>query len=331
MSADQLAELRSRLAAARAAGDSASEAQLLQDAAVLHASMGQTEEAKKRLRSAVDLLLAQDRAQDAANAEYSFGVLEARNPARAAQARESFRRAADGFEDPHWRGRALAQLGDVELQRADIPAAAIAFGHAADAFRAAGDAAAEADAMRRLAQALLLAGREQEAAQVLARAVDEALAGGLAETAVGLRLDRRAILGPGADETDSLGAIITDARRQDRPDLAARAYLARAGERAQRGDLAGALDDADSSRANALEAIDPITYTMACLQLAELHELRGDRIAAVGALVKCQASLGELLGDEARAPVIAVLEAQEARWGQEAFDEALERFKARNP
>ena len=59
-----------------------------------------------------------------------------------------------------------------------------------------------------------------------------------------------------------------------------------------------------------------------------LHEARGDRLAALTALLSCQASLTELHGEAARRPTQQVLATRRRRWGEPLWQELLEKYRA---
>jgi len=125
------------------------------------------------------------------------------------------------------------------------------------------------------------------------------------------------------------------------PDAAALARLAEAGGPASRG--YARLVEAEQARVQgvaalserlvldakeaALEAVDPFLYVLASAALAQAREAAGDRVGALTALFTCKASLEDLLGPEAGAQVVAMIDALEARWGAGAFQVALAAYR----
>ncbi len=95
----------------------------------------------------------------------------------------------------------------------------------------------------------------------------------------------------------------------------------------QRGDIEAAEREAMAAREAALDTVDPVLYILACGAVARARDERGDRVGALTILFTCKASIEDLLGPEAGAQVVAMIEALEARWGGAAFAEVLEAYR----
>ncbi|KVD68441.1 hypothetical protein [Burkholderia ubonensis] len=80
---------------------------------------------------------------------------------------------------------------------------------------------------------------------------------------------------------------------------------------------------AGAARARALEAVAPVPYFAASVELAEIHDALGERTDAYGSLATAWATLSDLLGaDVARSWVEPCLLALRMRWGEAGFDQA---------
>lgn len=89
------------------------------------------------------------------------------------------------------------------------------------------------------------------------------------------------------------------------------------------GDARGAGEHAVAARAAALEAIAPIPFLAASIQLAEALDAQGARAESYSVLATAWATLSDLLGaDVARSWIEPVLEALRLRWGDDAFARA---------
>jgi len=104
-----------------------------------------------------------------------------------------------------------------------------------------------------------------------------------------------------------------------------RARLARAAGR-----IDDAIECASRAREAALEAIAPVSYFAASVELAEGYAARLDRTNSYGALATAWATLSDVLGEGvARSWVEPVLICYQIQWGEQAFLEAKRNYEAR--
>ena len=95
------------------------------------------------------------------------------------------------------------------------------------------------------------------------------------------------------------------------------------------GDVEAARRHAEAARAAAREAVAPLPYFTASVELAEAFDAAGDRPHSYGALATAWATLSDLLGREvARSWVEPCLLALKLRWGDEAFAAARQAHDA---
>lgn len=106
--------------------------------------------------------------------------------------------------------------------------------------------------------------------------------------------------------------------------LVMRARLARAGGRTDE-----ALVHAGRARDDALQAVAPLSYFAASVEMAEAFEARGDRTNAYGTLATAWATLGDLLGEDVAGSWIEpILLAYQLKWSEEAFLQAKRQYEA---
>lgn len=174
--------------------------------------------------------------------------------------------------------------------------------------------------------------RPHDAFVVLTRTLELARRHGEAADLLRVRLDLHHLaaspLIPADLQPEPLDAIVRDAVAAGEEGLAGMALLTTAGTHAEAGRLDEARAAAEQAREKALEVVDPLLYTLACFQIAAIEERRGDRVAQLTILFTCQATLGDLLGDEARVPVLLVIDSLERSWGQAAFASAMRSYRA---
>ena len=95
------------------------------------------------------------------------------------------------------------------------------------------------------------------------------------------------------------------------------------------GDIDAARRHAEAARVAAREAVAPLPYFTASVELAEAFDAAGDRPHSCGALATAWATLSDLLGREvARSWVEPCLFALRLRWGDEAFAAARQAHDA---
>lgn len=333
---DRLDELERARAAAAAAGDDAREAALLQELAVVLTALEETPTALAHVERARALHAAAGRTLEEAKAVYALGFLVARRGGDEARGRALLGEALAAFEglgEAGLAGRTRGHLAVLALRAHDWPAADAHFGAAAEALAAAGERERVLEALQLRAFALRVQARPHDAFRVLAGALELARRHGSAADVLRVRLDLHHLaaspLVSAELQPEPLDALIRDAEAAAEPGLAGMARLAAAAEHAEAGRLDAARKVADEARRGALEALDPLLYLLACLQIAAIEERRGDRVALLTILFTCQASLGDLLGDEARVPVLLVLDSLEHTWGEAAFAAALASYRAR--
>lgn len=118
------------------------------------------------------------------------------------------------------------------------------------------------------------------------------------------------------------------AGRSMSPHLSAEFHLqkARLSRSAHRPDLT--VDHARRAREAALEAVAPVSYFAAAVELAESLSAQEDREGAYAALATAWATLSDVLGrDGAKSWVKPVLLAFKIRWGADVFDQAKSSYE----
>ncbi len=330
--ASTVRELDSRAEAARASGDSAEEASALQEAAAALIPAGDLAGVRRRLGAALSLHLAAGRPRDAAGARYLLALTEGRVAGDVVAAEGLLKQALTGFVETgeaSMAGRCRMHLASMALGRNEAEGADAHLAKAIADFARAGDHGRELAAISARIMTLQLLSKAAEALALTGRAL--ALSEGDVAANLKLRLTRLPLLrqAPRTPElpVDSLDAVLADAERAGQLSLSGQARLTRASTRQGSGDLAGALVDADAARQAALGVPDPVLYLLACLCVAELHEARGDQLAAITALFTCQASLADLLGEEARKPVLWVIAMRRRRWGEARWQEIMGAYR----
>lgn len=104
--------------------------------------------------------------------------------------------------------------------------------------------------------------------------------------------------------------------------------LTEAALRHQQGDdLVRAAELARAARDGAFARRALPTYLQACLLLADIEDASGRRPAALLVLLTCHRNLANLLGDEAAAPVKAMMVRYRRQWGAEAYDQAFQALR----
>jgi tetratricopeptide (TPR) repeat protein len=102
------------------------------------------------------------------------------------------------------------------------------------------------------------------------------------------------------------------------------ARLARAAKQGQ-----AAAEYARRARSAALEAIAPLTYFAACVELAEALEAQGELVEAYGTLATAWATLSDVLGqDAAQSWVEPCLMAYQVKWGEEIFAQTRKGYES---
>jgi tetratricopeptide (TPR) repeat protein len=113
------------------------------------------------------------------------------------------------------------------------------------------------------------------------------------------------------------------------PHLLAELYVLRARLARAVGKLPTAADYAGRARQAALDAVAPVSYFAAAVELAEALEGQGDRIGAYGILATAWVTLADLLGQEtAGSWVEPCMLGYKIRWGDPAFLQAKAGYEA---
>jgi hypothetical protein len=319
---------------ARRAGDEATEATALADLAVAYLAGHHTGKARAALRRSLGLHRAAGRDGEAAKAVYAIALLDARDPAGDQRATAGFTAALGTFEaagDDRMVGRTRAHLATLAWRAGRYAEASDHLEAAEGAFRRSGDDGRTVEARRLRAFMMLLGGDADAAYRCLlegAAAADET--GG--PHALELRFDLRRLCSAGLVDPDlsppSLEEILRDADAAGKRRLAGHVVLSQAAEHLGAGRTDEAAACAEDARRRALGGPDPVLYLLACLLLARIAEQRADDLGVVTILLTCQASLGDLLGEAARRPVLDVIASVERRWGNERFGRALAAHRA---
>lgn len=192
-----------------------------------------------------------------------------------------------------------------------------------------------ADCHRMRAGMHALMARFDEASADYDRAVAAAERLGDAGLALRLRIERRTVAPfgeGGADRWEDWTSLIAEAERLGEAGAVGEVRLQQAASalRSDRFDEGLAL--AGAAREAALAGGRPVGYLMACLLIAEARAARGaedDDPAVIEVLLTCKVSLERRYGKAFGAPVVAVLDMLEPRWGKARFDAALARYRSR--
>lgn len=298
-------------------------AELDEMAAALLTSAGDEPQARRALRQALQARRRIGETQPLAKTRYGLALLESRVAGRQHQARVGFEQAVAEFresDDGHMVATALLRLADLDLAEGSYDHACIRCGDAADAFGGIGDDAGRLHALRLGARAAHLAGDTTRAGRFLTAAVDASSP----EDSLSLRLDAAALgISHEPDEAE-LDDLLGDASESAHGSL----LLLRAAQRIGRRAFEDAESDAQEARRLALDHADPLLYLLSCLQIAGIRQAVDDRTGMLTALFTCQATLGDLLGDDARVPVLQMIRSLHIAWGDERFQSEMRRYRA---
>jgi tetratricopeptide (TPR) repeat protein len=153
-------------------------------------------------------------------------------------------------------------------------------------------------------------------------------------TASFVRLEQAALLWE-YDHPDTAEQVLTGveaglADSQASPHLLAELFVARARLARTTNLIDAAVKYAERSRAAALEAVAPLSYFAASVELAEALQSKDSRIDAYSTLATAWATLSDLMGKEvAGSWVEPCLLAYKLRWGTPAFEQAKKEYEAR--
>lgn len=340
---DPRPDLRSRVAAERAAQNQVGEARALAELATAETALGALPEAIAALDRAAQLFALAGRTAEESKARYGLSMLVWKQ-------RPGSTLAVKHLEDSETLARRagdLALLARVLDRRAGMALAAQAYADAAGllndvaALRGSiGDGDGRLDAIRRMATVASLMGEPKRAFELLSEGLVDAAAGAgeILRARLELNLLARSARSAQTGELDArfagvraepLSVLLTDAvAAGDRSGAGyVRLQMAADANLVKRHEKAAAY--AESARLDALKLRDPTLYLLACLSIAEAREKLADLVGVLTVLFTCKASLQDLLGEAAGKPVLGVVESLEKRWGQAVFDEALAGYRAR--
>ncbi|MEJ2853705.1 MULTISPECIES: hypothetical protein [unclassified Saccharothrix] len=287
------------------AGDPATAADRLVEAAGVHGQSGDQRGRATLLTQASLLLRVVDRPDDAASAA---------------------RAAWDTGADVVTRRAAAVELAEVARSKGD-PDTATAWLYRALPAADDPDPVGRARVLVRLANLEAAAGRFTAAVRACEEAV-EALDGSDEATRVRLELSG-ALLGAGhpGRATDVLDQAMT---ATDDPAVLAEGHLVALAIALRQHDGVRARASAASARAEALRAGAAVPYLAAAAAQADLADSAGDLVGAYESLAKAWVTLGDLLGREVgRAMVHPLLLDLRSRWGTEAFAQAKAAYEQR--
>lgn len=347
MDAERLARVGERIGTvifeaslARQRGELAKAAELHGEAVTLFALLEQWGQAEQQAEQAAALYEELGEPARARKARYAVGLMRAQGKGSGATGvLEQALAEAEEAEDHELVRRTAEKLAGVALREEDYPGAGRWIERMATAAADQGDVPRVLEALRLRAFVFQIQGRPRDAWTCLSRALHIARETGETALVLEMRLDLNMLTEhplaeafveseAAAAEHGDLDQLLADARAQGRPGMVAYALLARGSRAAELGAHARALPDAEAARQAALQAVDPTVYLMACLLIAECQEALGDRLSAMTILFTCQASLGDLLGEEARVPVLHVIDSLEEKWGEETFQRTLSAYRA---
>ena len=212
--------------------------------------------------------------------------------------------------------------------------AVVAYTGALNEARQAGLKAEELSALlRRRAAASIALGKIQEAAADFDEAFQSLDVASGREVASFLRIEQAGLLWRHGyyDETEQVIAALETGLDGEEvsPQLLAEVLVARARLSRSAGQADMATTYADRARDAALQAVAPVSYFSASVELAETLQIRGDYVGAYGTLTTAWATLADLLGEDvASSWVEPVLLAYAVRWGEPTFQQAKSAYEA---
>jgi hypothetical protein len=163
------------------------------------------------------------------------------------------------------------------------------------------------------------------------RAVAAAERAGDGRLQLQVRIERRALADQlkGEGPPEPWSALLREAAASGDEGLKAAASLEAAASALREGQPAQALAAASQARAAALEGDDPSRYLLACLLISEAWEKLGQHAEVIEVLLTAKSSLEGLLGPEAGQGLRLILDSLPQRWGNEAFQAGLRRYRAK--
>lgn len=323
------------VAQADAGGDDVRVADLQRDRSALLLLLERIDDAHEAVLIAVERYLEAGDDTSATFGLYAMGLIEASSLYEGGDPRARFETAEMGFADAgdlEMRARAVIHLARLDLAEGRVD-------DAIDRLYAGVEYLSDADAtehlleaVRLLAFVLLIGNRADDAYTWTQRGLALARQVGDPTAVLSWRLDlqsvaRNPLLTSPADP-EPLREVLADIQQSGMVEFEGYAHLQFAHQAVDDRQWADALEHAERARQTALQGPDPVAYLLACLQLAEIREASDDDVGALMILFTCGASLADLLGEDAKAPVLDVIGALEQRWGPERFEVALEAYRA---
>lgn len=162
-------------------------------------------------------------------------------------------------------------------------------------------------------------------------AVEAAQRSGDGRLQLQVRIERRALADQlkGEGPPEPWSALLREAAASGDEGLKAAASLEAAASALREGQPAQALAAASQARAAALGGDDPSRYLLACLLISEAWEKLGQHAEVIEVLLTAKATLEGLLGPEAGQGLRLILDSLPQRWGNEAFQAGLRRYRAK--
>jgi tetratricopeptide (TPR) repeat protein len=305
---DELVDALYRRASERmAAGAMAQAAADLDTVAEMHRSAGRTvEEARALAAAATTLRFGGDIAQALTRVERACALAPAGTPVRVS---------------------ALTELGELRVLGGRPELAVDAYRDALEHGRRAGLLPfAQSALLRRIGQALALAGRAADVEPVLREAIELYEAAGRETDAQQTRVEAAVALAAAGRPAQ---AAIASARAAAGDDTLAELALLEAACAINAGDLDPAIAHLRAARQHALDGGVVVTYVAAAVALADLLERRGDRVGAYASLAVGWATSSDALGRDAATalfrPQVAALR---QRLGHDAFAHVRDEYYA---
>ncbi len=345
MDAERLARVGERIGTvvfeaslAQQRGELAKAAELHGEAVTLFALLEQWGQARTQAEQAAKLYDELGQPEKARKARYAVGVLQVHGGRGGEGSLEATLAEAEAAEDHALVAKIAERLAGTALRTENYPVAGRWIERMASAAADQGDVPGVLQALRLRAFVFQIQGRPQDAWTCLSRALGIAKQTGESALVLEMRLDLGMLVAhpiaetfvdaEEAEEHGDLGQVLADAEAGGRWGMVGYVRLALGSKEAEVDRLGEALVHAEAARQAALQAVDPTVYLMACLLIAEVLEKQGDRLGALTILFTCQASLGDLLGEDAKVPVLHVIDSLEERWGDEVFQAEMVRYRA---
>ena len=266
--------------------------------------------------------------QDGASSALRLAAELARITGQPGRAASRARTAVHLAHTPPTRLAALIELGEATLALGRPLAAADAFRRALGTDL---DPASRCALLRRHGLALAAAGLEREAADAFAHAHRVAAGDGDDVGASHVLVEAVAAV---SGRSPKLAERLDHAARRAAEKAGNVAALAdldllAAARSLERGQLDEALRRAEAARHHALDAVVPLAYVASALAVARISDRLGNRVEAYRSIVKGYATLSDLLGAAlSSATFEPELRRFRARWGDEAFAQAKDRYDA---